>query len=164
MIIKQADLTNVISEIIEGLAMMVVEPPETPETTEDFRPELYGSIEFTGPVCGKFAIRCREALAQILAANLLGTENSDVQSQTQAWDALAELLNVICGNLVTALIDSKSAFTLSIPQINIISPSQKNDTNIDIGNSGSFSEIEERQTALLLLDGQPAEFTLLIGK
>jgi CheY-specific phosphatase CheX len=160
MIIKQADLTSVISEVIENLAMMVVEPPES---TADFHPQLHGWIEFTGPVTGKLSIRCTESLAQAVAANLLGTENMDLRTQANAWDALAELLNVICGNLITELIDSDRPFTLSVPQINIIQPHISNDNSTETEYSEPLMD-DKSQTAILLLDGQLAEFRFIVNE
>jgi len=157
---KQADLTSVISDVIENLAMMVVEPLPADQA---FEPQLQGWIEFTGPVNGKFAIRCGEPLALSLAANLLGTENLDIQTQANAGDALAELLNIICGNLVTALFDSEKPFTLSVPQINIIPAEEFNDnsTGNDVSQT-KWPENANRQTTKLLLDGHAAEFTLTV--
>jgi len=141
--------------VIENLTMMVVDDPET---CENFAPQLRGQIEFTGPVNGSLGIQCSENLAQKLAANLLGVEQETMETQANAWDALAELLNVVCGNLVTSLYDSERPFNLSSPQINVIVPAQ-----IDDNKEQSYSN-DDSQRAFILLDDEPVEFVLSVKK
>ncbi len=159
MSVNQVTLANAISEVVENLSMMVVEPP-TEETV--FDPELRGWIEFTGPVCGELSIRCREALARTLAANLLGTDQADVQTQANSWDALAELLNVVCGNLVTSLYDPDRPFKLSTPQIVMIPKTKSDDIEGKTYEQNGVVETWESQRTMLLLDGEPAEFILSV--
>jgi CheY-specific phosphatase CheX len=148
---KPTTLTAAISEVIENLTLMVV---DVPETDEGFIPQLRGGIEFTGPVHGSLTIECSEILSQKLAANLLGTEQDNMETQANSWDALAELINVVCGNLVTSIYDSDRPFNLSSPQINVIAPEQTDDKKEE-----TCTE-DDSQTAFLLLDGEPVKFTL----
>lgn len=154
---KPTTLMAAISEVIENLTMMVVDEPETDES---FVPQLQGGIEFTGPVQGSLNIECSEVFSQKLAANLLGTEQENSETQANSWDALAELINVVCGNLVTSIFDSDRPFTLSSPQINVIVPEQSDDNK---ENTERFTE-ENCQRAFMLLDGEPVKFTLSITK
>jgi CheY-specific phosphatase CheX len=148
---KPTTLTAAISEVIENLTMMVVDELET---DEGFVPQLRGGIEFTGPVQGSLNIECSEVFSQKLAANLLGTEQENMETQASSWDALAELLNVVCGNLVTSLYDSDRPFNLSSPQINVIDTEQPDDSK------EQASTENDNQTAFMLLDGEPVKFTL----
>jgi CheY-specific phosphatase CheX len=157
MTVNQITLADAISKVIEDLAMMAADPVNE---VEDFAPDLQGWIEFTGPVSGKLTIRCRESLAKTLAANLLGLTPEDMESNAVAWDALAELLNVVCGNLVSTLYDSEKSFTLTPPQINVIEALPPAD-NTQMEETPSTQEI---QNALLMLESEPAEFTLAINK
>jgi CheY-specific phosphatase CheX len=157
MTVKPATLAEVISEVIENLSMMQVSQPEK---WENFHPQIEGWIEFIGPVKGKLALQCEEALALTLAANLLGTDRNDFQTQADAWDALAELLNVVCGNMVTVLFDARKPFSLSAPQINIITPRQSDDIP-DKRDVPTIPESKiEAEHVRILLDGHPIEFIL----
>ena len=156
---KPLDLTAVISEVIENLSMMVV---ENPREWEDFHPQLEGFIEFTGPVNGRLTLRCGEGVARSLASNLLGTEQDDLQTQTSAWDALAELLNVVCGNLVTVLFDDQKPFQLSPPQINTIPEVQVTDPRAS--EKGETGSVPDNMVTRLMLDGQPIEFCLVMDQ
>lgn len=154
-----SELTRVVSEVLEDFCMMMVEPlgPQDP-----FAPQLEGTIGFTGPVSGQIVLRCPESLAQAVAANLLGTTEMDLASQTNAWDALAELLNIVCGNVTTRMFDAEKPFTLSIPQINIIHPASAGDpVPADAQNSIAEPGSRDQETIRLLLDGKAAEFTLI---
>jgi CheY-specific phosphatase CheX len=160
---KPTTLTTAISEVIENLTMMVVEEPET---REGFVPQLKGDIEFTGPINGSLSISCSETLSQKLAANLLGIEPDSTDTQASSWDALAELLNVVCGNLVTSLYDASRPFNLSSPQINIIEPMEPNGENenkIEAEPAPVCTDADAQQ-AFLLLDGEMVEFTLSVAK
>jgi CheY-specific phosphatase CheX len=161
MTVKTATLAEVISEVIENLSMM---PVGQPTKWENFHPQLEGWIEFTGPVKGKLTLQCEEALAQALAANLLGTDCNDFQTQNGAWDALAELLNVVCGNLVTVLYDAKKPFSLSAPQINIIPPTQSDDISDERDVVVKPESEPEAQQVRILVDTYPIEFVLKLKK
>jgi CheY-specific phosphatase CheX len=160
---KPTTLTTAISEVIENLTMMVVEEPES---CEGFVPQLKGDIEFTGPVNGSLSISCSEGLSQKLAANLLGIEQDNTETQASSWDALAELLNVVCGNLVTSLYDSSKPFNLSSPQINVIEPAEPSVDGEEKSKAAPtpVCSNDDAQRALLLLDGEMVEFTLTIAK
>jgi CheY-specific phosphatase CheX len=156
MTVNQLELAEVISETIENLSMMSVLPWND---EDELAPELQGTIEFTGKAGGELTIVCRESLAVSLAANLLGTSPDDETTQINSWDALAELLNVVCGNLVNVLFTSQSAFTISIPQINKIE--NQNSANRIIKNDSPGST-DNHLVSRLKLDEEPVEFALTI--
>jgi len=157
MTLNQLTLADVISNVIEELAMMSAEPVKE---IEDFNPTLHGWIDFTGPVSGRLSIRCRESLAQMLASNLLGVAPENLETQAVAWDSLAELLNIICGNLVSTLYDSEKVFSLNPPQVDLINPSGTDD---NMSMTVNTSE-EDVQKALIMMDSEPTEFCLAIFK
>ncbi|MFA5864565.1 MAG: chemotaxis protein CheX [Phycisphaerae bacterium] len=144
---KSFNLGTAISEVIENLAMMVVQ--ELDENPDGFNPQLMGTIEFTGPVNGKLVVRCSDSFSSVLAGNLLGIDPADQHIQANAWDALEELLNVVCGNLVNVLFDRNKTFRLSSPRIDLIQPLGTNDID------------ELDQIVYLRLDDEIVEFSLV---
>ncbi len=116
MSVKQASLTDVISEVLEELTMMMVEKTET---FDGFQPYLCGSIDFKGTVSGQLSIECTSDFSNALAGNLLGLDESEI-TEAHRWDALGELLNIICGNMVTRIFDDTTPFKLSAPQIDMV--------------------------------------------
>jgi len=112
------------------------------------------------------SIRCRESLAQMLASNLLGVEPDNLETQAVAWDSLAELLNIICGNLVSTLYESEKVFSLNPPQVDLINPSGTDDNNsVTVNTSETVNtSAEDVQKALIMMDSEPTEFCLAIFK
>lgn len=71
------------------------------------------SVSFHGPQSGRLVIlTCREMLP-MLAANMLGEEEASEQQQR---DALGEVANVICGNMLPGLAGAKAVFNLDPPR------------------------------------------------
>ncbi len=149
MSVQQAVLTDVISDIVETLAMMGL---EVAHEFRDFVPDFIGHIDFEGTVRGRLFIECTDEFADTLAENLLGLESSELD-ESHKWDAIGELLNVICGNLVTELFDSKNSFTLSVPQVSVI------DSGANSG-EGQLLMRDSQYCAECFIDGFPVRFTL----
>jgi CheY-specific phosphatase CheX len=85
---------------------------------------------FDGPFKGSLALAVPEPFGGQVAANVLGldmddpkTENGTVcQTETNcAVDALKELLNVTCGNLLTAIAGDEPVFDLTVPEVTLLS-------------------------------------------
>jgi hypothetical protein len=77
--------------------------------------EAMVSVEFKGPFSGKLLVRVCGGLLPILAANMLGEEN--VPPISLQYDALGEIANVICGNILPCIAGSKELFYVSTPKM-----------------------------------------------
>jgi hypothetical protein len=77
--------------------------------------EAVVSVEFKGPFSGKLLVRVCGGLLPILAANMLGEE--DVPPKSLQYDALGEIANVICGNMLPCIAGSRDYFHVSAPQM-----------------------------------------------
>ena len=116
---QTATLTTVFSEVLASLAFMFTDeeqqnpPPDT--VWLETRISYYGL--FRGTLC----FRCTREFSTLLAANLLGIDSEDEQAATAAEDASKEFMNIVCGQLVTALYGTESVFNLSIPQLEVMS-------------------------------------------
>ncbi len=143
---KQSELIlkDVISNVIAELAMMVVEEPEE---WKDPPHELTGHIKFTGPENGKVIIKCSYDFAAELASNLLGISKEQI-TEAEGLDAIGELLNVICGNLVTELFGKKTAYILSVPII-------------EWDDKSNWSDAQIVDSLHLTIDGHPVKFLLI---
>lgn len=93
-------------------AFLFAAPPldDTPSTA----PAITAVVYFDAPVKGYLAIRCSSALLPMLTANMLGDETAN--SPAMQWDALGEIANVICGNVLPELIP-QVPFTLRAPRV-----------------------------------------------
>lgn len=108
-------LADVATDVLEQQAFAFVEPcfdmqPETPKA-----PILCLSISYQGPTCGKLTLWMPHHLSIDLAINILGTDNNDDFAKEDAPDAMKEVLNVICGQMLTSAYGVHEVFSLSIP-------------------------------------------------
>lgn len=113
-------LYRVAEEVLASLAFMLPVPPEEmSEPSDESRPRTWAaSVGFTGHANGSVMLVAWEETLPQLAANMLGLpEGSPGASPDQQQDALMELANVICGNLLTEIWGSEAACTLSPPRL-----------------------------------------------
>jgi hypothetical protein len=89
--------------------------PEIDEQQLNARVEAAVSIDFEGPFSGNLLVRICGGLLPILAANMLGEEGT--LSRSRQYDALGEIANVICGNMLPGIAGSKDVFHVSPPRL-----------------------------------------------
>lgn len=71
------------------------------------------SVSFHGPFSGRLVVSLSSAILAMLSANMLGVPGPVNASYQQ--DALGEIANVICGNLLPEISDRKAVFHLDAP-------------------------------------------------
>ena len=89
--------------------------PEIDEQQLNAQFEAAVSVNFEGPFSGKLLVRVCGGLLPIIATNMLGEE--DVPSKNLQYDALGEIANVICGNMLPEIAGSNHIFHVSAPEI-----------------------------------------------
>ena len=72
------------------------------------------SIDFNGPVRGRLLVVINGDILPALASNMLGEDNAP--SALRQEDALKELVNVICGNLLPLIAGSAAVFDVGEPK------------------------------------------------
>ena len=100
---------------LEKTAFMFAEPG-TPEAADigQVPPPVVATVAFTGSHHGAFAIAFPARLLPVLAVNVLGEEDAP-DDETQR-DALGELANIICGNVLPAL-NPEGKYSLGPPAV-----------------------------------------------
>jgi hypothetical protein len=98
----------------EGLGFLLP-TPEIDDQQLNARVEAAVSVEFEGPFSGKLLLRVCGGLLPIITTNMLGEEK--VPSKKLQYDALGEVANVICGNMLPAIGGSKHVFHVSAPKV-----------------------------------------------
>ena len=106
--------------------------------------DLAMSVSFTGPLTGCLILRATSDILPAIADNMLGT--SGHASEAVLTDALGELANVLCGNLLPSVGGAESVFVLSAPsahphnhqcpitlQLRHVAPSARASIGIDDG-------------------------------
>ncbi len=97
----------------ESLAFLFAED----ECTEEQRAASVAgsvSVEFHGPMRGRIVLRVTESLMPAIAANMLGDDEAHLIPLQR--DAIGEMSNVVCGNLLPLLAGTEAVFRLDAPQ------------------------------------------------
>ena len=72
------------------------------------------TVSFNGPLSGRLVLRASSEILPGIAENMLGADGE--YSPAVQRDALGELANVICGNLLPMMGGAEAVFVLSAPQ------------------------------------------------
>ena len=113
-------VSEVFCDVLEKLAFMfadLVEKEDIPGAGADFvKVEMF----FDGAAKGRIAIAVPRGMCSELAANVLGLDEDDEDAGKESDDALKELLNVTCGNLLTSIAGEEPIFDLAPPEVSRI--------------------------------------------
>lgn len=110
---QEMELYQTAAMTFEQLAFMFV----TPELEEDHRDDSVqaaATVEFEGPLSGRLVISANGELLEPLASNMLGLDEA---SEMQQCDALGEVSNVVCGNIMPRIAQSSEAFRITSPNV-----------------------------------------------
>jgi len=71
------------------------------------------TVSFNGPISGRLVLRASSEILPCITENMLGADGA--YPLTVQRDALGELANVICGNLLPMIGGAEAVFVLSAP-------------------------------------------------
>jgi hypothetical protein len=108
-------LENVIRDTFETMVFMFPDDRDQPPPPEEACRTAV--VEFAGPLCGELRLSVSPEMPGPLAANMLGLEEGRSPSPEHELDALRELLNVICGNLLPLISSPREVFNVQEPYI-----------------------------------------------
>ncbi len=108
----QKNLMTAAVQTFEDLGMMLLNE-ELTEDQIDAKYEASVMITFTGPFAGRLEIKVFGEITEILAKNISGSE--ELSSDMLPLDALGEIANVVCGNVLPTIAGSKEIFHLTSP-------------------------------------------------
>lgn len=97
----------------DELGFMFVTPEEDLDTSARF--QAAADIEFSGPFCGTLSVMVWGDLLETLTSNMLGDD--ETPSKYQQLDALGEVANVICGNVLPNIGNPRDVFRLAPPKL-----------------------------------------------
>ncbi len=106
-----------IVEVFDTMVSMEVElfDAEPPESTGKGR--MVATVNFAGNVIGLINIQVSSELSRLMMASMLGIEPEEVEDEGEAKDLLAEINNIVGGNLKSALNDAGHHCVISTPSI-----------------------------------------------
>jgi CheY-specific phosphatase CheX len=109
-------ITDVVIDTLEKLAFLFAVPLEGP-APEDTRELATVRVRFSGPLCGGMQLSLSQSVLAELAGNMLGADDGAALSADEQHDALRELINVICGNLLPLIGGGTAEFNIQTPFI-----------------------------------------------
>ena len=110
-------LKEVFVRVLEDYAFLFSDDLDRDVPAPTPGPYLQVGMRFNGPFQGHLALMAPAPFSREVAANVLGLDLDDAQAGTSALDALKELLNITCGNLLTSLAGETPVFDLTVPAI-----------------------------------------------
>ncbi len=113
-------IDEIFCDVIEKMAFMfgesVPEDELPPAGSEFVRTEM----TFSGATEGSIVMAVPAQMCAEVAANVLGVDIDSDLAESRSCDALKELLNVTCGNILTALAGEEPVFDLHPPTLSEI--------------------------------------------
>ena len=113
--VNEETLARVAHEVLGTMAFAFV----TPDAAE-FQPgqeTLAARVRFSGPFSGSVVLRVPKQVLPELAGNMLAKDEGDACTQQEQHDALGELANMMCGNLVAEEAGPGPVFDLEAPEV-----------------------------------------------
>lgn len=104
---------NVLFEVLEKQAFLFGDPGEEPDV-DSVEVYLAASVSFAGAAAGRVSLAVPAPMAAELASNILGCEPDDPAAEAASADACKEILNIVCGHILTELYGPAPVFDLGL--------------------------------------------------
>ena len=109
-----ARLAEVAADTLERLAFIFAAPAADAPVVEESALETV-RVNFSGGFSGGLELSLSASVLAELAANMLGADEGQALSADEQRDALKELVNVVCGNLLPAIAGRAQDFNIGTP-------------------------------------------------
>jgi flagellar motor switch protein FliN len=113
----QRRVTDSVIETFSTMLSLEVEPLAEEQPPGHGVHRMVGTLNFAGKVTGIFNVQVTVDFGKIMAAGMLDMEPDEVDLGTDVRDLLAEITNIVGGNLKSALNDVGHSCVLSTPSI-----------------------------------------------
>lgn len=107
-------LTETAMKIFEEAAFALIDGVEREEEREK-QEQIATKVSFQGPKTGTLYVKLDTQLAVMFAENMLGLDPGDPDAVNKGADALKELANMICGNLLPVVYGVEKEFKVLAP-------------------------------------------------
>lgn len=109
-------LANVTEETLMSLAFLFTAMDD--EAGGEPGPRVCVQVAFTGPFDGALFLEAPADMLPELAANMLGMDDmSETPCVEHQHDAMKELINVVCGNLLPEIGGAEAVFNVAAPAL-----------------------------------------------
>ena len=115
--------SRVFLDVSERMLFMFGERLERHELPPSPESALIARMAFVGPVRGTIGLAASRAACLHFAHAAMGTNGDEAADDALGIDALRELVNVLCGNLLVELAGDDAVFEVSVPVVNNLTSS-----------------------------------------
>ena len=122
--ISQETVNSTFLEVVEQLTFMFGEPEDKNELDTENVEFTLAKMSFVGDLPGILSVAVPTSITAEIAANILGLEPEDLSDKAMLEDALGEMLNVVCGHVIMALVGTEANFKLNSPKVSIVDETQ----------------------------------------
>lgn len=122
----QEQLSGTFLEVVEQLTFMFGEPIPKEELGAEGTEFVTAAMTFKGDLVGELTVSVPVEITAEIAANILGLEPEEVEPEDMRRDALAEMLNVVCGHVIMAMVGTDANFKLDSPVTSPVDEDQFN--------------------------------------
>jgi chemotaxis protein CheY-P-specific phosphatase CheC len=143
---RKEQLDDMFCQTLEQYAFMFGEQVEKEEFPIEDDPFLFSGITFTGPLNGKVSLAIPKEQSAELASNVLGLSPDDPEVEQEAIDSFKEMVNVVCGHVLTTLAGEEAIFNQSVPDL------------LEIGVDEVKKVLDDESTLAYLVDDIPMLF------
>ncbi len=109
-------LYHVAEDVLEKIAF-IFSFPEDDRDNLDYSGAVAAKVSFSGLFNGSVILAVSNQVLKMLTGNMLGLDDDEETLPDQQHDALKELINVICGNLLPAVAGRQIVFNVDTPKI-----------------------------------------------
>ena len=118
--VEQEKLTEVLTRVLQGMAFVMPGPDvDRDGTSPEKTMRACAVTRFTGEFNGKVMLTVPADMLPDLLKDMLGEDEDERHSSKQMCDALGELANVMCGNLLAEIVDTKLVFDLERAEVSL---------------------------------------------
>jgi len=112
----QPTIERVLTDVMEQMAFVFADPAEADELPAQLDDAVAVSLSFRGAASGSLELVTSASVCRELAVNLSGDDEAGDDPRL-GRQALMELTNVICGQLLTAVAGPEPVFDLDPPRL-----------------------------------------------
>jgi len=117
---QQETVSEVFARVLEDLSFLFAEDITVDELPKQEGENVLAEISFSGDAIGSVQLAVPKQMCETFAENVMGLDPDDEIVHAQALDALGEVLNVVCGQLLTAAAGEVPVFDLTVPSVQVI--------------------------------------------
>jgi CheY-specific phosphatase CheX len=112
----EAALARAVRDVFENLCFMLPAPRAASIPAAPGRPSrVVLAVDFSGAACGSLHLTLPDSMIASVASAMLGDDGR--LELAEQYDAVCELANIVCGNVLPLIAGERAVFDLASPRV-----------------------------------------------